>query len=91
MATNIRVDIWDQESVQDFLQLDHRNFHGEIVAVEIVAILGEERQRREERKRGERSFAVFKYCSNKHLTVTIFLCSGWLESRRTEWARCSSP
>ena len=51
MATNIRVDIWDQESVQDFLQLDHRNFHGEIVAVEIVAILGEERQRREERKR----------------------------------------
>ena len=51
VATNMRVDIWDQESVQDFLQLDHRNFHGEIVAVEIVAILGEERQRREERKR----------------------------------------
>ena len=56
-----------------------------------MAILGEERQRREERKRWERSFAVFKYCSNKHLTVTIFLCSGWLESRRTEWARCKSP
>ena len=55
MATNIRVDIWDQESVQDFLQLDHRCHYGEIGDRnnygEIVAILGEERQRREERKR----------------------------------------
>ena len=47
----MRVDIWAQESVQDYLQLDHRNNYGG-AAVEIVAILGEERQRREER-RGE--------------------------------------
>ena len=47
----MRVDIWDQESVQDFLQLDHRCHYGEIEYWEIVAILGEERQRREERKR----------------------------------------
>ena len=46
----MRVDIWAQESVQDYLQLDHRNNYGG-AAVEIVAILGEERQRREERKR----------------------------------------
>ena len=73
MATNIRVDIWDQESVQDFLQLDHRNFHGEIVAVEIVAILGEERQRREERKRYEPSFAVFKYRRIKPFSLPIYM------------------
>ena len=43
----MRVDIWDQESVQDYLQLDHRdNDDDEGAAVEIVAILGEERQRR---------------------------------------------
>ena len=41
----MRVDIWAQESVQDYLQLDHRNNYGG-TAVEIVAILGEERQRR---------------------------------------------
>ena len=50
VVTNMRVDIWDQESVQDYLQLDHRD-NDEGAAVEIVAILGEERQRREERKR----------------------------------------
>ena len=44
VATNMRVDIWDQESVQDYLQLDHRN-NDEGAAEEIVAILGEARQR----------------------------------------------
>ena len=42
----MRVDIWDQESVQDYLQLDHRN-NDEGAAEEIVAILGEGRQRRQ--------------------------------------------
>ena len=44
VATNMRVDIWAQESVQDYLQLDHRD-NDEGAAVEIVAILGEARQR----------------------------------------------
>ena len=35
-----------------------------------VGILGEERQRREERKRYEPSFAVFKYCSMKPFSIT---------------------
>ena len=41
----MRVDIWDQESVQDYLQHEHR-YNNTARAVEIVAILGEERQRR---------------------------------------------
>ena len=39
VVTNVRVDLVDQESVQDYLQHEHRYK------------LGEERQRREERKR----------------------------------------
>ena len=49
VATNMRVDLWDQETFQDYLQVDHR-FAGE-AAVEIVGILRETRQRKEERKR----------------------------------------
>ena len=73
----MRVDIWDQESVQDFLQLDHRCHYGEIGDRnnygEIVAILGEERQRREERKRYEPSFAVFKYRRIKPFSLPIYM------------------
>ena len=50
VATNMRVDLWDQETFQDYLQVDHRYNRG--TAVEILAILGEaRRQRRVERKR----------------------------------------
>ena len=51
------------------LQLEHR-YAGE-AAVEIVGILEEARQRREERKRWERSFAVLKYCWMKPFSLTI--------------------
>ena len=64
------------------LQLEPR-WAGEAEAGDIVGILEETRERREERKRYEPSFAVFKYCSMKpfsltiYIVVTIFLCSGW--------------
>ena len=48
LTTNMMVHFWDQKTIQDYLQLEHRN---NIAAAEIVAILGETRQRREERKR----------------------------------------
>ena len=55
-------------NISRFLQLEPR-CAGE-AAVEIVGILGETRQRREERKRYEPSFAVFKYCSMKPFSIT---------------------
>ena len=71
VATNMRVDLWDQETFQDYLQVDHR-FAGE-AAVDIVAILGEARQRREERKRWDPSFAVFKYRRMKPFSLPIYM------------------
>ena len=46
----MRVDLWDQKTIQDYLQLEHRYNNGG-AAAEVVAILGETRERREERKR----------------------------------------
>ena len=60
-------------NISRFLQLEPR-FAGE-AAVEIVGILEETRQRREERKRYEPSFAVFKYCSMKPFLLTYIVCS----------------
>ena len=44
------MDLWDQETFQDNLQLEHRYTNGG-AAAEIVAILEEAREGREERKR----------------------------------------
>ena len=56
-------------NISRFLQLEPRFAGG--AAVEIVGILGETRQRREERKRYEPSFAVFKYCSMKPFSILL--------------------
>ena len=52
------------------LQLEPR-WAGEAEAGDIVGILEETRERREERKRYEPSFAVFKYCSMKPFLLTM--------------------
>ena len=83
-------------NISRLLQLEPR-LAGEAASGKIVGILEKARQRREKRKRLEPSFAVFKYCSKNPFSITIYIvvaifpCSGWWESRRTEWARCSSP
>ena len=62
------------------LQLEPRCADGEAAApvdiaaaVDIVGILEEARQRREERKRYEPSFAVFKYRRIKPFSLPIYM------------------
>ena len=45
VATNMRVDLWDQETFQDNLQPKHRYTNGG-AAAEILAILEEAREER---------------------------------------------
>ena len=58
-------------NISRLLQLEPRRA-GE-AAVEIVGILEEARQRREERKRYEPSFAVFKYRRMKPFSLPIYM------------------
>ena len=50
LSTTTTVDLWDQETFLDNLQIEHRYTNGG-AAAEIVAILEEAREGREERKR----------------------------------------
>ena len=54
------------------LQLEPR-WAGEAEAGDIVGILEETRERREERKRYEPSFAVFKYHRMKPFSLPIYM------------------
>ena len=67
-VTDVRVDLWDQETFQDYLQLEHR--YATQATQEILAILGGGKGDKVKEEVGTISFSLQELYQN---TVTIFL------------------